>query len=411
MLKFVLLWAIVCFVVITLPNIRFIGIVPIAFITQSQTIHGHTFMDLLSKYKAHSYWSGHLHTAYNLVPNMVTPASEKLPSLLQPLQGTHMEMELGDWKDNRLFRIFSVDKGYVSYVTSSLRELRDKKPIILITNRSPLSLRLLIFSTLKISSIHLFPNEVLFSWKKHKTLPLYEITWESEYKDTCALELRVTVTDANNHSTVVSLPATNHSSSPSLLAKWLLLSNWSLYLWILFLCAYLSFITLSLSALREYLTFWLSYKTLFTIILLSPICPISIGEMTQGTLGISFQHLIVLFDEHLSVQKTPIMLLKSGIPMFVQVVFPFCLYLLWLRPHRVRSTSRLQLILFTCAMLYLLYRQVAYFRYVTVRIQGSIAWIFAPYHLWIPLLAAYIVLVLAKREWNGGTTPQKQKLA
>ncbi|XP_018647384.1 helicase, putative [Schistosoma mansoni] len=75
---------------------------------------------------AFAYLCGHLHTLFGLAKKMY---------FLQP-QG-YWEWELGDWRDNRYFRIVAVDNDLVSFVDVrkfSLNDSNKEWPIILITN-------------------------------------------------------------------------------------------------------------------------------------------------------------------------------------------------------------------------------------------------------------------------------------
>ncbi|XP_018652073.1 putative helicase [Schistosoma mansoni] len=75
---------------------------------------------------AFAYLCGHLHTLFGLAKKMY---------FLQP-QG-YWEWELGDWRENRYFRIVAVDNDLVSFVDVrkfSLNDSNKEWPIILITN-------------------------------------------------------------------------------------------------------------------------------------------------------------------------------------------------------------------------------------------------------------------------------------
>lgn len=65
------------------------------------------------------YLCGHFHTLNGLVNEMYSNHKEG-----------SMELEVGDFKDNRLFRVLAIDHGLFSFVDVKLHEY----PIILITN-------------------------------------------------------------------------------------------------------------------------------------------------------------------------------------------------------------------------------------------------------------------------------------
>ncbi|KAL7637800.1 UNVERIFIED_CONTAM: hypothetical protein RMT77_011412 [Armadillidium vulgare] len=127
-----------------------------------------------------AYLCGHLHTLGGLVKNLYT--RQHTGSL---------ELELGDWKDERLFRVAAIDNGLFSFVDIPM----DEWPIILVTNpkdmlfsmakKEPLYLlnesthiRVLVWSLSKISQV-----KVRFDEKgKWQTLipvqgPLYVAPW------------------------------------------------------------------------------------------------------------------------------------------------------------------------------------------------------------------------------------------
>ncbi|CAB0020984.1 unnamed protein product, partial [Nesidiocoris tenuis] len=58
-----------------------------------------------SRKESLAYLSGHFHTLLDYVPRMHTIQKEH-----------YLELELGDWKDNRLFRVAAIDHGVFSFV-------------------------------------------------------------------------------------------------------------------------------------------------------------------------------------------------------------------------------------------------------------------------------------------------------
>ncbi|ESO01300.1 hypothetical protein HELRODRAFT_112716, partial [Helobdella robusta] len=66
-----------------------------------------------------AYFCGHLHTFAGMLPNMYTHHKEGF-----------LELELGDWKDSRLYRIIALDHGMMSFVDV----INKRYPIIIVTN-------------------------------------------------------------------------------------------------------------------------------------------------------------------------------------------------------------------------------------------------------------------------------------
>ncbi|XP_040571816.1 transmembrane protein 62 [Lepeophtheirus salmonis] len=68
------------------------------------------------------YVCGHFHTLNNFVTKMYSQHSSGL-----------LELELGDWKDNRLFRIMTVDRGTFSFADFRYNSDEEERPYIVVT--------------------------------------------------------------------------------------------------------------------------------------------------------------------------------------------------------------------------------------------------------------------------------------
>jgi hypothetical protein len=147
------------------------------------------FRDVISTGAA--YLCGHLHTFLGVEPELHTRHSNGL-----------LELELGDWKFNRLFRILAFDAGLLSFTDTSLSAFNNNKIVLLITNpkdvqykssndREPVSrikfsthIRVLAFSENPISNINVFINGVSIGKANQvkESEPLFVIKWNpSEY--------------------------------------------------------------------------------------------------------------------------------------------------------------------------------------------------------------------------------------
>ncbi|XP_071056743.1 transmembrane protein 62-like isoform X2 [Onthophagus taurus] len=129
------------------------------------------------------YVCGHLHTLGGLVPNMYTLQREG-----------YLELELGDWKDNRRFRLMAIDHGTFSFVDVNHRDW----PIILVTNPkheqfmlvgrdeagvilNSSHIRVLVFSLGKIETVKIRIDSE--HWRECRNVdrgPLYVIEWSPE---------------------------------------------------------------------------------------------------------------------------------------------------------------------------------------------------------------------------------------
>ncbi|CAK1540627.1 unnamed protein product [Leptosia nina] len=125
------------------------------------------------------YVCGHLHSMGGLVPKMYTKHKKGF-----------LELELGDWKDNRMYRLAAIDHGIFSFVDQK----HNTWPIALVTNpkharyvmpgREPLGLiphsthiRILAFSDVKMESVKVSFDKI--SWLDCKSAdgPLYVCDW------------------------------------------------------------------------------------------------------------------------------------------------------------------------------------------------------------------------------------------
>ncbi|KAA0198519.1 Transmembrane protein 62 [Fasciolopsis buskii] len=100
-----------------------------------------------------AYFCGHLHTFMNLVPRMYT----------MQLQG-FLELELGDWRDNRYYRVVAVDHDLVSFVDAQMIDPVKDLPIVLITN--PKDARFLLPHKEPVSRIRHSTHIRILAWSK-----------------------------------------------------------------------------------------------------------------------------------------------------------------------------------------------------------------------------------------------------
>ncbi|CAI9549796.1 unnamed protein product [Staurois parvus] len=143
-----------------------------------------------------AYMCGHLH------------ALGGLALYSQHQQGT-LELELGDWKDNRRYRIFAFDHDLFSFIDLQ----HDEWPAILITNPKsalytnpavePLKriqhsthIRVLVFSPDPIISVKVFIDGIELGDAENSSGPLYVLEWSAEAYITGLHEIKVQVKDA-----------------------------------------------------------------------------------------------------------------------------------------------------------------------------------------------------------------------
>lgn len=154
------------------------------------------------------YVCGHLHSMGGLVPQMYTKHRDGF-----------LELELGDWKDNRMFRLAAIDHGHFTFVDQK----HNAWPLVLVTNpkhakyaipgREPLQLipdstciRILAFSDVEIKSVKIsFDKESWMTCRKAKG-PLYVCSWLPNLFKTGLHYLHVSVEDEQGKSANIEHP-------------------------------------------------------------------------------------------------------------------------------------------------------------------------------------------------------------
>ncbi|XP_011144010.1 transmembrane protein 62 isoform X2 [Harpegnathos saltator] len=154
------------------------------------------------------YLCGHYHTLGGMVPNMYT---------LQ--QAGFLELELADWKDNRMYRLAAVDHGQFSFIDVKHNDW----PVALITNpkhalymmprRENLKsiiasthIRVLAFSTVPVKTVEIQLSDSVWQTCDHVKGPLYVLPWNTTmYKDGIH-QITVRVVDEEDREKILSHP-------------------------------------------------------------------------------------------------------------------------------------------------------------------------------------------------------------
>lgn len=154
------------------------------------------------------YVCGHLHSMGGLVPDMYTIQRKGF-----------LELELGDWKDNRMYRLAAIDHGVFSFVDQK----HDSWPVVLVTNpkhaqyampaREPLDLtlvsthvRILVFSDVKVDKVQMSLDKASWVDCKATEKPLYVCRWQPNMIDGGVNYLHVVAVDEIGRQTVVEHP-------------------------------------------------------------------------------------------------------------------------------------------------------------------------------------------------------------
>uniref|UniRef100_A0A8B9FJW8 Transmembrane protein 62 n=1 Tax=Amazona collaria TaxID=241587 RepID=A0A8B9FJW8_9PSIT len=148
---------------------------------------------------ATAYLCGHLHTLGGL-----------MPVLHSQHRGGTLELELGDWMDNRKYRILAFDHDLLSFADLTFEEW----PVVLITNpksflysssaHEPLDkirysthIRILAFSPSVIASIKVYIDGVYLGNAHQVSGPLYVLKWSPQNYSEGFHHIDVTVQDAS----------------------------------------------------------------------------------------------------------------------------------------------------------------------------------------------------------------------
>ncbi|XP_019500616.1 PREDICTED: transmembrane protein 62 isoform X4 [Hipposideros armiger] len=335
---------------------------------------------------ATAYLCGHLHTLGGLMPVLHTRHS----------QGT-LELEVGDWKHQRRYRIFAFDHDLFSFADL----IFDDWPVVLITNpksllyscaqHEPLDrvlhsthIRVLAFSLSSITSVTVKIDGVHLGQATHLSGPIFTLRWNPRNYSIKTHDIEVIVQDSAGRSKsvhhVFSLQEDIHLQFDPL-ASFILLTDHCMVARILFVMTVL--IQLSILIAFRHQT-CLELKG-----------PWFIGEITKGKIGCCFSFGIFV-DGHF---------LQGGVTFMVgilQLVFfniPLMAYLCWsllqrcfghnFRSH-LRQGKRLKIIPVYLLML-LLYLWQVYSCFFLHRTFGTLAFFFSPLRTWLTLLTPLLI--------------------
>ncbi|XP_046316931.1 transmembrane protein 62 isoform X5 [Marmota monax] len=297
---------------------------------------------------ATAYLCGHLHTLGGLMPILHT----------RHFQGT-LELEVGDWKDNRRYRIFAFDHDLFSFEDL----IFGNWPVILITN----------------------PKSLLYSCDKHEPL---ERILHSTHIRVLAFSLS-SITSVTIKIDGVNLGQAIHLSGPIFILKWnpRNYSNGTHNIEAI-VQARVLFVLIVLIQLFILITFrYLEYPDLKG--------PWFFGEIIDGKLGFCFSFGIFVNGHFLQGGATFV----AGIFQVVFFNIPLMAYLCWSLLQRcfghnfkshLHQGKYLKIIPVHLLMLLLYIWQIysCYFLHVT---QGTLALLFSPLRTWLTLLTPVLI--------------------
>ncbi|XP_017832282.1 transmembrane protein 62 isoform X5 [Callithrix jacchus] len=333
-----------------------------------------------------AYLCGHLHTLGGLMPVLHT----------RHFQGT-LELEVGDWKDNRRYRIFAFDHDLFSFADL----IFGNWPVVLITNpksllyccakHEPLErllhsthIRILAFSLSTITSVTVMIDEVDLGQAVHVSGPIFILKWNPRNYSSGTHNIEVIVQDSAGRSKrahhIFSVQENNHLSFDPL-ASFILRTDH-------YIIARVLFALIVLIQLIVLITFrYRGYPELKG--------PWFFGEITDGKLGCCFSFGMFVNGHFLQGSVTFII----GILQLAFFNIPLMAYICWsllqrcfghnFRSHlHQRKYLKIMPVHLLMLLLYIWQVYSCYFLYATY---GTLAFLFSPLRTWLTLSTPVLI--------------------
>ncbi|XP_039561326.1 transmembrane protein 62 [Passer montanus] len=370
---------------------------------------------------ATAYLCGHLHTMGGL-----------MPVLHSQHRGGTLELELGDWMDNRRYRILAFDHDLLSFADLNFEEW----PVVLITNpksflyssstHEPLvkilystHIRILAFSPSVIISVKVYIDGVHLGNAHQVSGPLYVLKWSPQNYSEGFHHIDVTVQDASGRigtrghlfgmeenlslrfdfwSSVILL--TDHY----VLARVLFGLTVLIQITLLVVFRHLQkpalkekpgLLTLTSYSLHVFSKTNTFYYSILVLNLYTILGPWFVGELIDGQMGACFSFGVFVGGSFLQGSMTFVV----GILQLMFFNLPLMAYLCWClllrcQGHSFRShfrhARRLVAVLVHLAMALLLAWQV-YSCYFLQRTYGTLAFFLSPMKTWLVVLTAALI--------------------
>ncbi|KAM4625578.1 transmembrane protein 62 [Polymixia lowei] len=375
-----------------------------------------------------AYLCGHLHTLGGLMPVL----HSRHP------QGT-LELELGDWMDNRRYRVLAFDHDLLSFSDLTF----ERWPSVLITNpkeaqylhpgveplgriRRSTHIRILAFSEAPVTAVHVSVDGEPLGSGRSAGGPLYVVPWDPSLYLTGLHTIRVKVEDSAGRSTVREQQFTlEEDQSPGFgfVQSFILLTDHYILGRVAFVIVMLlnvgvllvfrflhvpsgrastglsSQACMSLHMVSKMDTF---YYSLLLFNLCTALGPWFIGELIDGHSGACFAFGVFIDGHFLEGSLTYVV----GVVQLVFFNMPLTCYLCWslhqrcrgntFRAHLLRPGCRWRALCVHVSMLLLLTWQ-AYSCYFLLETYGPVAFLLSPVRTW----ALGLSLLLVYRAWTG----------
>ncbi|XP_036591884.1 transmembrane protein 62 isoform X2 [Trichosurus vulpecula] len=367
-----------------------------------------------------AYFCGHLHLLGGLMPVLHT----------RHPKGT-LELELGDWKQNRRYRIFAFDHDLFSFADLVF----DKWPVVLITNPKPYlyssstheplerllsstHIRILAFSPSSITSVTVKINDVYLGNAVHLSGPIFILKWNPRNYSEESHMIEVNVQDSTGRNNIVkhifSLKGDIHVKF-DFMPSFILLTDHYLVARVIFVLivivpqfllvafrhfrkiklkgtpGYISLAIFSFNVLSKIDAFY--YIVLF-LNLYSALGPWFVGEIIDGKMGCCFSFGVFVDGQFFQGSMTFVI----GIIQLLSFNIPLLVYLCWTLLQRcqgyVFSThlkGRYHKILPAHILMLLSYLCQLGSCYLLGKAYGTVAVLFSPIYTWLALLAPIFV--------------------
>ncbi|XP_035115336.1 transmembrane protein 62 isoform X6 [Callithrix jacchus] len=330
-----------------------------------------------------AYLCGHLHTLGGLMPVLHT----------RHFQGT-LELEVGDWKDNRRYRIFAFDHDLFSFADL----IFGNWPVVLITNpksllyccakHEPLErllhsthIRILAFSLSTITSVTVMIDEVDLGQAVHVSGPIFILKWNPRNYSSGTHNIEVIVQARVLFALIVLIQLIvlitfRYRGYPELKEP----------------SGFINLTSFSLHVLSKINIFYYSvlFLTLYTVL-----GPWFFGEITDGKLGCCFSFGMFVNGHFLQGSVTFII----GILQLAFFNIPLMAYICWsllqrcfghnFRSHlHQRKYLKIMPVHLLMLLLYIWQVYSCYFLYATY---GTLAFLFSPLRTWLTLSTPVLI--------------------
>ncbi|KAJ7344782.1 hypothetical protein JRQ81_000732 [Phrynocephalus forsythii] len=369
---------------------------------------------------ATAYLCGHFHTLGGLMPVLHT----------RHHHGT-LELELGDWMDNRKYRLLAFDHDLFSFTDLTF----DEWPVALITNPKPFlysstaheplqrilhstHIRILAFSPSPITLVKVTVDGVHLGDAVHVSGPLYVLKWSPQNYSRGFHQIEVIVQDTSGKSTTqhhTFAMEENLSLKFDLFASWLLLTDH--YIWVRAVFVLLVMLQTALLILFRYrgkpkfkkplgtsmrISFSLHllsktdlfYYSFLLLSLYTLLGPWFIGEIVDGQIGLCFSFGIVV-DGHFFAGSSTFLV---GIMQVVFFNLPLMAYTCWClflrcQGHSLGSHLRHTELCWAFPIhlfMAVLFLWQVFSCYFLLKTYGTLAFFLSPLRLWTVALTLFL---------------------